>query len=174
MGLGAAAVLVAAAGAYALASSSGGTITVCVTHKGGALYKAKKCAKADRKLVWNKQGSPGPTGPPGPEGPRGAQGRPGDQGIQGSPGVSNYQIVTGTPVESSGGGINLASAYAYCPPGTNALGGGFSSTGNNDTLYERASQPVDENPGAWFVQTTSASASTYTIIPDVVCATVSR
>ena len=62
-------------GGYALASSSGGTITVGVSHKRGTLYKAKKCAKGDKKLSWNKvgpqapQGSSGATGPQGPAGP---------------------------------------------------------------------------------------------------------
>lgn len=41
-------------------------------------------------------------------------------------------------------------------------------------IYVRADQPVDANPGAWFVQTTSASESAYTITPYMVCATVSR
>lgn len=177
VGLVAAALLIAAVGTYALASSSGGTITVCVSHKGGALYKAKKCVKPDRTLAWNQQGPPGSTGQPGPEGPRGAQGPQGDpgrQGIQGPPGAASYQTVTGTPVPSSSGGINLDSAYAYCPPGTSPLGGGFSSTGANNTIYTREDRPIGSTPGAWYVQTTSASEAQYTITPYAVCATVSR
>jgi hypothetical protein len=149
---------------------------VCVNHKGGSLYRAKKCAKADRKLSWEKQGPPGPTGEAGAQGPRGIQGQQGvqgQQGIKGAPGISNYQVITGTLVESSGSGINLDSAYAYCPSGTNPLGGGFSSGGGDDTLYVRYDQPIGANPGAWYVQTTSASALAYTITPYVVCATVS-
>jgi hypothetical protein len=68
--------LLAVGGGYALASGgSGGTITVCVSHHGGALYKAKKCAKHDKKLSWNKvgpqgiQGIQGQTGQTGPQGP---------------------------------------------------------------------------------------------------------
>jgi hypothetical protein len=58
-------------GAYA-ASRSSGKITVCVSHAGGGLYKAKKCAKHDGSLSWNQagiqgiQGKPGLQGPPGP------------------------------------------------------------------------------------------------------------
>ncbi|MBS1888737.1 MAG: collagen-like protein [Actinobacteria bacterium] len=173
-GLGATALLAAALGAYALASSNGSTITVCVSHKGGALYKAKKCVKPDRKLAWSKQGAPGPTGPTGPEGPRGAQGPQGRPGLRGTPGAANYQIVTATASQSSGGGINLDSAYAFCPPGTSPLGGGFSSSGENNTIYVRADQPVEGTPGAWFVQTTSKSEATYTITPYAVCATVTK
>lgn len=178
VGLGTAAMLIAIVGAYALASSSsGGTITVCVSHKGGTLYRAKRCAMADRKLSWNKHGSPGPTGEPGvqgPQGSRGQQGVQGQQGIQGAPGIGNYQVIKGTLVESSGGGINLDSAYAYCPSGTDPLGGGFSSGGSDNTVYVRYDQPIDVDPGAWYVQTTSASESAYTITPYVICATVSR
>jgi len=177
LGVGVAALLLAALGAYALASSGGATITVCVEHEGGALYSAKKCARHDRKLSWNRQGPAGPAGQSGPAGPQGAQGREGDQGRQGTqgpPGMSDYQVVSGTPVLSSGGGINLDSAYAYCPPGTSVLGGGFSSSGADNTIYVRADQPVDQSPGEWYVQTTSASETVYTITPYAVCAAVSK
>lgn len=44
-------VLVAVGGAFALGSTlSGGTVTVCVQHHGGVLYKARRCAAGDRKL----------------------------------------------------------------------------------------------------------------------------
>jgi hypothetical protein len=39
-----------------------------VSHTGGTLYKAKKCAKHDTRLSWNKVG---------PQGPPGANGAPG-------------------------------------------------------------------------------------------------
>jgi hypothetical protein len=80
--LGAAGVLVAAGGAYALASD-GATITACVSHKSGTLYKAKRCAKHDKKLSWSKTG---PQGPPGPMGQTGAPGAAGATGAAGAPG----------------------------------------------------------------------------------------
>ncbi|MBS1863996.1 MAG: collagen-like protein [Actinobacteria bacterium] len=175
VGSGAVALLVIGIGAYAFASSGGGTITVCVGHRGGALYKAKKCAKGDRSLSWNKQGMPGPVGEPGPrgaQGPQGIQGAPGTPGSRGPAGISDYQVVTGTPVASSGGGINLDSAYAYCPPGASPLGGGFSSSGENNKIYVREDHPIVGSQGAWYVQTTSATEIAYTITPYVVCATV--
>jgi hypothetical protein len=84
--LGAATLLIAGGGAYALASSRGDAITVCVRHKGGVLYEARKCAKHDRALSWNKQGAAGAPGLPGPPGLQGLQGLQGPQGIQGVPG----------------------------------------------------------------------------------------
>jgi hypothetical protein len=104
------------------------------------------------------------------QGPQGIQGQ---QGVKGSSGISNYQIVTGTLVDSSGSGINLASAFASCPTGTSPVGGGFTTGGSNDSVYVRSDYPISATPGAWFVQTTSASMSPYTITPYVVCATVS-
>jgi len=73
-------------GAYALAGASGGTVTVCVNHKTGVLYKAKTCAAHDRKLSWNQQGAPGPRGANGPQGAPGPQGSQGPQGVQGATG----------------------------------------------------------------------------------------
>ncbi len=83
LGLGAATLLIAGSGAYALAASGGETITVCVNHSSGTLYKARKCARHDTQLSWNKQGSPGATGPQGPIGMPGQQGPPGATGPQG-------------------------------------------------------------------------------------------
>ena len=135
--------------------------------------KLSKKAKAALSGPAGPTGPAGPIGAQGPAGTRGEQGIPGIRGIQGSPGISNYQVVIGTLVASSGGGINLDSAYAYCPPGTNPLGGGFSSGGENNTIYVRYDQPSGANPGAWYVQTTSAKEPVYTITPYAVCATVS-
>jgi hypothetical protein len=74
------AMLLVAGGTYALASG-GGTITVCVKKHGGALYKAKKCKKGDKKLSWNKQGPQGKTGATGAPGANGAPGAPGTPGF---------------------------------------------------------------------------------------------
>jgi hypothetical protein len=82
----AAAILMAGGGAYALASSAANsTITVCVNHKNHTLYKAKRCAKGDKKLSWSKQGPIGPRGP---------------QGVQGQTGPSNayFAKTTSSPV----------------------------------------------------------------------------
>jgi hypothetical protein len=69
MATGIVAMLAVAAGAAFAAMSGGGTISVCVHHSGGGLYRANKCARHDKKLSWNVQGprgAQGVTGPPGP------------------------------------------------------------------------------------------------------------
>jgi hypothetical protein len=71
------AMLIAGGGAYALARSTNSTVTVCVHHKSRTLYQAKKCAKHDKKLSWNKRGRTGPRGPQGTQGVPGAQGQAG-------------------------------------------------------------------------------------------------
>lgn len=77
-------VISAAGGAYA--ASATGTITVCIHHKGGGLYKAHKCAKHDKQLRWNAQGQPGPKGTAGPQGLPGPSGTAGQQGPRGATG----------------------------------------------------------------------------------------
>jgi hypothetical protein len=97
--LAAAALLIAGGGAYAIATSSVGTITVCVKHNGGTLYKAKRCAKRDKQLSWNNQGPPGPsgaTGARGTQGPKGDRGPKGDNGQPGARGASDAYYATGT------------------------------------------------------------------------------
>lgn len=67
--LGSTLLVIVGGGAYALASSGAGTITVCVNHSSGVLYKAGRCHKNDTKLSWNRQGPKGATGQRGPAGP---------------------------------------------------------------------------------------------------------
>jgi hypothetical protein len=83
------ALLVVGGSAYALGSSNSVTITACVSHNGGTLYRAKRCAKRDKQLSWNKLGPAGPQGKRGPQGiqgPLGVQGPPGVQGAKGDAG----------------------------------------------------------------------------------------
>lgn len=83
------AVLAATGGAYAAVTASSPTITACVRHDGGALYRARTCARRDQRLTWNTtglQGSKGDTGAPGPSGVAGRPGVPGPTGDPGPPG----------------------------------------------------------------------------------------
>jgi hypothetical protein len=101
-------VLLAAGGGYALASGGGTkTITVCVSHKGGTLYKAKKCAKHDKKLSWNKQGIPGI---------QGIQGQTGNTGPQGPGAKSLVYDAAGsaTPPTTTVGAIGPWTLTAQC------------------------------------------------------------
>ena len=62
------------AGGALAAGNASPTITACVHKHGGGLYRAKHCARHDRKLSWNELG---PQGPPGNVGQQGPQGPPG-------------------------------------------------------------------------------------------------
>jgi hypothetical protein len=112
------ALLVVGGGAYALASSKNVTLTVCVSHNGGTLYRARRCAKHDKQLSWNKQG---PTGATGPQGKQGAQGIQGPQGIQGAKGDQGTKGDTGD--------------MGAVGPTAGALGGGTTPPGLAGTAH---------------------------------------
>jgi hypothetical protein len=86
MALGIVAVLLAAGGGAYAASSGGGTITACVHHRSGGLYKARHCARHDGKLSWNATGPQGSSGAMGASGPTGATGSTGPTGLTGPTG----------------------------------------------------------------------------------------
>jgi hypothetical protein len=102
--VGVVALLVVGGGAYALASSTNVTITVCVSHNGGTLYRAKRCAKRDKQLSWSKQGPTGPQGKQGPRGIQGPQGSQGAQGVQGAKGDTGGVGPVGPTVGALAGG----------------------------------------------------------------------
>jgi hypothetical protein len=127
--------LLAAGGAYALASSAGGTITVCVSHKDGTLYRAAKCAKHDTKLSWNKQGPPGKNGT--------------NATIRGVPAGGD---LTGTyPNPRIGAGAvtdgQLAHSSLTISPGTGLTGGGPVALGGSGTLSVDPSAVQDRVTG---------------------------
>jgi hypothetical protein len=103
--LAAALALVVAGGGYAFGASQGGTITVCVHHHGGGLYRASKCAKHDKKLSWSSQGVPGAQGP---AGSKGADGTPGTPAAPGPAGP----LTTIAPSGSTQKGEIAVTAYA--------------------------------------------------------------
>jgi hypothetical protein len=116
--------MLAAGGGYAIASSSG-TITVCVSHKGGALYKASKCKKHDKKLSWNQagpKGATGATGATGPQGPQGVQGAKGATGDTGPAGpVTLTHLLSGMLTCGAASGCNGTSPT--CPSGSYPISG---------------------------------------------------
>ena len=63
--MGVTALVIVGGGVYAVASSTSHpkNISACVSHKGGTLYIAHKCAKHDKAIAWNKQGRRGARGP---------------------------------------------------------------------------------------------------------------
>src|SRR5579884_1481294 len=113
--LGLAGLLVVAGAGYALGSAGNRRITVCVKHHGGALYKARKCARHDHKLRWNAQGPPGPQGSPGPQGRQGDQGT---QGTQGPAGLSSEYLKYGTAQSVSSDGTTQPVVTMSVPTGT--------------------------------------------------------
>jgi len=99
------AVVALAGGAYA-AASGGGRISVCVRHRGGVLYRARRCARRDHRLSWNVRGPRGPRGPQGPRGATGPQGPQGPQGATGPQGPQGPQGATG-PQGPAGAGFSF-------------------------------------------------------------------
>jgi Collagen triple helix repeat (20 copies) len=97
------ALLVVAGGTFALAADGTTEITVCAAKQGGALYKAKKCAKGDARLSWNQVGARGPVGrtgvngAPGLTGATGPTGPSGSQGPAGTPGAAGTAGPAGPP-----------------------------------------------------------------------------
>jgi len=95
-----------------------GVVTACVEDCSGDLRVidpgTRRCERDEHQLSWNQLGPQGPAGPPGPPGP------PGPGALSGLSGVHFVQA-TGP------GDVGVAAAFALCPPGQVALGGGGQS-----------------------------------------------
>jgi hypothetical protein len=116
------AVLIVGGGAYALAADATAQITVCVAKQGGALYKAKNCARGDARLSWSQvgprgpagrvgvSGAPGATGATGPRGQTGSQGPAGTPGADGTPGQTGPPGPAGTPPQPTVTPISFVSS----------------------------------------------------------------
>jgi hypothetical protein len=100
------AVLAAAGGAAYAVSSSGSTITVCVRHHGGALYRAHRCASHDAKLSWNARG------------PQGTNGTQGLQGLHGSTGSMGATGLAGPITGTLPSGVTLRGWFGLASPPT--------------------------------------------------------
>ena len=146
--LGAAALLVAGGGAYALAASNSGTITVCVHHNSGTLYVATTCAKHDKRLSWNKQGPGGPAGPQG------------TNGTNGTNAATNIRVRTAT---------GTGSATASCQAGETPTGGGaIDDTGGAlKSSYPNLGTDPTLPSGSWTAQ---AVTGTDSVTVRVLCA----
>jgi hypothetical protein len=160
--LGVTALAIAAAGGAYAASSGGGAITVCVSHKGGTLYKAKKCKRHDKKLSWNKQGPAGKNGTNGTNGANGAV-----AGYSASA-AGNVTFTTSTPASpktilslSLPAGSFMVSAKTVASAGTSSTAGaeavtchlaGGGATDEADTVV-----PYNTNTGFTAQQTLAMS-----------------
>jgi hypothetical protein len=153
-------VLAVAGGGYAMASSSG-TITVCVQHNGGSLYKARKCAKRDKRISWNKVGRRGPTGATGATGATGQTGQTGQTGPAGPVTLTHLVSVASS---CAGGNTACAGASPPCPAGQVPISGEVIA-GNVDVFTVQSR----EQAGAWHgvVENTAASPATFQV--GVIC-----
>jgi hypothetical protein len=111
-------------------------------------------------------GAAGPQGPQGAQGPQGVQGAAGPQGPSGVNGVSGWQQVSREWTLPAIGGT--LGAYAECPTGKVALGGGWFGPRTDQVVISR-----DEPAGnAYNVIVTTTSSSASYIRVTVICATV--
>ncbi|HEY1420000.1 MAG TPA: hypothetical protein VGG90_04745 [Candidatus Dormibacteraeota bacterium] len=92
---------VVAVGGASAARRGGDTITVCVHHRGGGLYRSRgRCARHDSKL--KSAGAQGPQGIQGVQGPQGAQGIPGPVTTTAPSGLTQRGVFVITGDASSG------------------------------------------------------------------------
>jgi hypothetical protein len=79
--------------------------------------------KLTASAVASLRGQQGEPGPQGIQGPQGTPGPPGAQGVPGPPGLSGYVSGTSSSISVAAGA--QASTGAWCPAGTQPLGGGY-------------------------------------------------
>lgn len=113
------------------------------------------------------QGPQGLTGPQGPKGDTGANGLPGPQGPSGTNGVSGWERVSvDWPMPAVGASIG---AFAQCPAGKKALGGGWFGPSSDQVTFAR-DEPSDT---AYNVIVRNVSSPLPNLIRvTVICATV--
>jgi len=113
---------------------------------------------------------PGPTGERGAPGPQGPPGSKGDSGPVGPPGISAREVVF---VQSATNSSSSKAAFATCPSGKKAIGGGAQiSVGAVGGPYLTGAGPVDDN--GWFGQAheTTVYVASWSLGAFVVCASV--
>jgi hypothetical protein len=126
-------------GGIAVAVTAPRTVSACTTKSQGVrvLGLKVKCHKGERKIVWRISGRPGTPGARGPTGARGLQGVQGAHGVAGQTGpagapgatgrLGNVHTVTVTgPAMTNPAQGDVTTAEAYCAPGEQVVGGGFS------------------------------------------------
>jgi hypothetical protein len=186
--LGIVAVILAAGGGAYAATSAGRTITVCVDHNTGGLYRAHHCAPHDKKLSWNGRGPSGARGPVGPKGDAGAQGLKGDAGAQGlkgdrgAPGADGSKLqaasithvvgFTTTVPAATTTSPGAADGFASCNPGSSLIGGGYSRQDNLSNATTVINSPDPNDPERWFVRIANFSGSPVDFDVTAICVKV--
>jgi len=122
------------------------------------------------QLPAGPKGDPGRVGPQGIQGELGPIGPQGLQGKRGLPGVAAYEIVF---EQSQFNGDSPKTAFAKCPTGKLAIGGGASlfGLGHGVTIY--ASYPLDDGSG-WSAEAEedASTAITWSVGAYAICAKV--
>jgi hypothetical protein len=120
------------------------------------------------------QGPEGPPGAQGIQGPKGAQGIQGAQGVPGPPGLAGYVSGTGSTVSVAAGKHGFAGAW--CPAGTQPLGGGYFAMASDSALRavsaSFAVQNVTNAPG-FLVEMANEGGTAASFRVQVRCAHVS-
>lgn len=145
-------------GGVAVGVTAPRTVSACTTKSHGVRVLGLKvtCHKGERKIVWRIAGRPGTPGARGPTGARGLQGVQGAHGVAGQTGSSGAPGAPGAPgklgnvrtVWANGAAPTPAlagqirDAYAYCNPGEQAIGGGFSFANDTQVDPVQESRPV--------------------------------
>jgi hypothetical protein len=161
--------LIAGAG-YALASSNK-TIHACVHHKGGDIYIAKKCAKHDKKISWNKVGPRGATGATGATGPQGPGATDVVYNAQG--GTSSTPVTIGTIGPwtvgftcMQSGSTTTATAYFTGPGGSlNGIDAGPSSAISVSEVFPQLSNDELNTASSTSANSTSSASLEALFVP---------
>jgi hypothetical protein len=136
---------------YAGIPGQGGVISACKDAKGSLKVidaeAGQTCNSNQQLLTWNQQGQPGP---------------------QGLPGVSGWEIVDGSTVDTETSGAKVA--LAVCPAGKKPLGGGGSVIGSSVVPYMSTPNAIGWRFGAR--ELTPVDNASYTPTAWVICATV--
>jgi hypothetical protein len=164
-------------GYIALLFALTGTSYAAATLINGSQIKPHTIAKnrLTNQAIRQLRGNRGPQGSQGPQGPTGARGPTGQQGIQGPPGLSGYVSGTSSSISVPAGA--QASTGAWCPAGTQPLGGGYFPTTAGDSALRTvaAAFAVQDGTGlpGFLVTMANEGGSAETFHVTVRCAHVS-
>ena len=112
-----------------------------------------------------EQGDAGAKGDTGAQGPQGPRGTAGSNGTAGTNGFSGYEVVSGAGVVFSGEGNRYTrkSMTAACPDDKVAIGGGFKSGIDDNSMYLHTSYPSSTTSWTVVVDGYLGSVQPYTI-----------